>query len=200
MNSNGRSSEDDIDRSRNNSIDVKYELFLEWLQMNAMFVDDAEVMPTDDERTSQVLTSDDEDDFVDTEAEYPLIALTEDEPSSTTSSPTNGFYASLMMTDRSIDLCRDQNTPTPTLLDVHPMVDYDSSTSDLSGVSDNTKMAKRRARHNKGKAPAIPVQVEQMDEVDAPMAEEKSDKKTILNFFPGLFRSKSPVAETSTPI
>lgn len=182
-------------------LDVKYELFLEWLQSNDMVSD----TQTDDEFTSQVLTSDDEDDFVDTETDYPLISLPEVDSTATTPEPDvrhANIYSKLLLSDSMSDLygggSTGKATPTPSLLGVMSMTDYDSSTSDISGVSDNTKLAKRKAKHNKGKAPPIPIPLsvqlmqENRDvdsEADVPVSVEK---KSILNFLPGLFRSKSP--------
>lgn len=194
-----------------NRLDVKYELFLKWLQSNELVGD----TQTDDEITSHVLTSDDEDDFVDTEMDYPLISLREVDSTATTPEPNEcltNIYSKLLSTADSVnDLCgggesSGKATPTPSLLTVRSMSDYDSSTSDISGMSDNTKLAKRKAKHNKGKAPPIPIPLavqlmqenhgydSEMHSNNVPVpVEEKSDKKTILNFLPGLFRSKSPV-------
>lgn len=185
-----------------NRLDVKYELFLKWLQNNEMVSD----TQTDDEFTSQVLTSDDEDDFVDTETDYPLISLPEVDSTATTPDPGvrhANIYSKLLLSDSMSDLygggSSGKATPTPSLLGVMSMTDYASSTSDISGISDNTKLAKRKAKHNKGKAPHIPIplSVQLMQEerdvidsdVDVPVPVEK---KSILNFLPGLFRSKSP--------
>lgn len=182
-----------------NRLDMKYELFLKWLQSNEMIGE----TQTDDEITSQVLTSDDEDDFVDTETDFPPISLRE---VTTTPEPDDcqaSVYTKLLSAECANDWCSGESsgkaTPTPSLLTVKSMSDYDSSTSDISGVSDNTK---RKAKHNKGKAPPIPIplSVQLLEEnhdtdSDAPPVNEKSErpeKKSILNFLPGLFRSKSP--------
>lgn len=199
---------EDIDLYRmQNHLDVKYELFLKWLQSNELVGD----TQTDDECTSHVLTSEDEDDFVDTEMDFPLILLPEENTPEPNDRETN-FYTTLLSADSMHDLCGgDSRTPTPSLLSVMSVTDYDSSTSDISGISDSTNLAKRKARHNKGKAPPIPiplpVQLMQMKHEiecesqqinDVPvLIEEKSEKKTILNFLPGLFRSKSPVKNPS---
>lgn len=187
-----------------NRLDVKYELFLKWLQSNELVGDTL----TDDECTSHVLTSEDEDDFVDTEMDFPLISLPEEHTTSEPDDCETNFYTKLLLAESMHDLCGEESrTPTPSLLGVMSVTDYDSSTSDISGISDSTKLAKRKARHNKGKAPPIPiplpVQLMQMKHEiecesqpinDVPVLfEEKSEKKTLLNFLPGLFRSKSPV-------
>lgn len=194
-----------------NRLDVKYELFLKWLQNNEMVGD----TQTDDECTSHVLTSDDEDHFVDTETDYPLISLPKLVSTTTTPEPNDcspNIYSKLLSAECVNDSCgggsSGKATPTPSLLGVMSMTDYDSSMSDISGISVDTKLARRKARHNKGKAPPIPIplSVQLMQDnhdvnfeahptiVPVPVQiEEKSDKRTILNFLPGLFRSKSPV-------
>lgn len=188
-----------------NRLDVKYELFLKWLQSNEMVAE----IQTDDEFTSQVLTSDDEDDFVDTQTEYPLISLREVDSTATTPEPNEcqvNIYSKLLSVDSLNDLCDGEcsgkSTPTPGGLTVTSIAGYDSSTSDISGISDNTKLLKRKAKHSKEKAPPIPIplSVQMMQEfeasqINAPVpvhVEEKSEKKTILSFLPDLFRSKSP--------
>lgn len=178
-----------------NRLDVKYELFLKWLQSNELVGD----TQTDDECTSQVLTSDDEDNFVDTETDYPLISLPELVPTATTPEPNDcpsNIYSTLLSAD--CDACGGESsgkaTPTPSLLGVMSMTDYNSSMSDISGISVNTKLARRKAKHNKGRAPPIPIPLSvQLMQDNPDIIEEKSEKRTIFNFLPGLFRSKSPV-------
>lgn len=196
-------------RSMQNRLDVKYELFLKWLQTNEMVGD----TQTDDECTSQVLSSDDEDNFVDTETDYPLFFSPE--LISTTAvvqqnDCTSNVYSKLLSADYMENSCGGESsgkaTPTPSLLSVMSMTDYDSSMSDISGISVDTKLTRRKAKHNKGKAPPIPiplsVQLMEYNHDVHPEAhptivpvqvEENSEKRTILNFLPGFFRSKSPV-------
>lgn len=207
---NDAESSEDIDQfymhPMQNRLDVKYELFLKWLQSNELVGD----TQTDDECTSQVLTSDDEDNFVDTETDYPLISLPELVPTANTPEPNDcpsNVYSTLLSADCMHDECGGESsgkaTPTPSLLGVMSMTDYNSSMSDISGISVNTKLARRKAKHNKGRAPPIPIplSVQLMQDIDSEAhsaivpveVEEKSEKRTILNFLPGLFRSKSPV-------
>lgn len=188
-------------------LDVKYELFLKWLQCNEM-ADDVQSV---DEFISQV-SDDDDDDYVDTETDYPLISLSKVNAASVTKPEPDEcqttIYSKLLSADSVNNLCSGDSTgnATPSLLSVTSLAGYDSSTSDISGISENTKLTKRKAKHNKGKAPPIPLplSVQLMQEnIDsettapdnAPVHIE--EKKTILNFIPGLFRSKSPVNNLS---
>lgn len=140
------------------NIDMKYELFCKWLEQNeqnSMLDSDREhnssQLPTEDEVSSFTSNSDDSDNdiFLDTESEFPIIILSNDDnviiPLNTDNlSKLNGMESPLRV-DTSSQLS---------------VSDFDCSSSDItvnskmSGTS--SQIAKRKAKHNKGRAPPIP--------------------------------------------
>lgn len=127
----------------NNDLDIKYELFCKWLQQNESGVQLSDEIDrrnflnaasgptlTEDEVSSFATNSDDStnDIFVDTESEQPMLMV-------------NGMPTADAMEFRA-------NTPSRLSAS-----DFDcSSTSDIT-VNSNSK---RKPKHKKGRAPAIP--------------------------------------------
>lgn len=146
---------------------MKYELFCKWLQQNnynalsiegfhvenplmhtASMTTTSGIILTEDEVSSFATNTDvdsDSDVFVDTETDFPAIVLTN----------TENDENLLQIDGEQTNLPR---ADTPSQLSVS---DYDCGASDttinsnFSTASDQSK--KRKAKHNKGRAPAIPL-------------------------------------------
>lgn len=139
-----------------NDIDMKYELFCKWLQQNnyntipvdsfqSLNTSTSGVILTEDEVSSFATNTDidsDSDEFLDTESEFPAIILTNSEIQ-------RNLDHNQLSVEQSINELRAE-TPS----------DYDCGASDttinsgISATSDQSK--KRKAKHNKGRAPPIP--------------------------------------------
>lgn len=170
------------------NFDMKYELFCKWLQQNEQNhlangpnerseIDDRHsvVLLTEDEVSSFATNSDDDsgsDIFLDTESDFPLIVLSSDETDSLKESinylrhgmePTLGEF-------------RDD---TPSRLSVS---DFDCSSSDVtvnSRVSNSSsQIAKRKAKHNKGRAPPIPSLMKTSSSTSCDRKNDPSNRET----------------------
>lgn len=154
-----------------NDVDMKYQLFCKWLQQNEQ--NDQPKLPndkfhnddrsqlsaaehlTEDEVSSFATNSDDsgsDDIFLDTETDFPLIVLSRSDDD-TAQMPLDSF-------DGIESPLGGSRVNTPSQLSVS---DFDCSSSEAtvnsrisatSGTSSQT--GKRKAKHKKGRAPAIP--------------------------------------------
>lgn len=202
-----RGSLTDSDYVANHNLDIKYEMFLKWLQHVENNAPSTTVFRPIDERMQDngyddnVITSDEDndDDFVDTDADYPTISFTD------TESISGGKEISFVSDCSESNLNSTWNDcvgkSTLELLTARLPTDYDSSASEFSAVTSSEKSPKRRAMHNKGKAPPVPSQVplstDATNNVDQETAgERKHEKKPLISFIPNIFRSHSPLKQT----
>lgn len=140
------------------NLDMKYELFCKWLQQNgqnSMLHSDREqnssTLLTEDEVSSFATNSDDSssDVFLDTESDFPIIVLSNDNDEIVPLNSDNVCKLNGMNSPFRVD--------TPSQLSVS---DFDCSSSDItvssrvSGTS--SQIARRKAKHNKGRAPSVP--------------------------------------------
>lgn len=177
----------------NHNLDMKYEMFLRWLQHVENNASSAVFLPIDERMEDNgfddsVITSDednDNDEFLDTDADYPTISFADTES-------VSGARAMSFVSDCcESDLNDGAGKSTRDLVAVHPHADYDSSSSEFSAVASSEKSAKRKAKHNKGRAPPVPRLP--VNDVDHEATEEhKTEKKTLRSFLPNIFRSQSP--------
>ncbi|XP_031631002.1 uncharacterized protein LOC116345624 isoform X2 [Contarinia nasturtii] len=141
-----------------NNLNMKYELFCEWLRRNgqeSMLSENheqtASTMLTEDEVSSFATNSDDSENdvFLDTESDFPMIILSVDD---NCYSNLNGAE-SPSLSEYRVD--------TPSHLSVS---DFDCSSSDITVSSKisatsttSSQLAKCKAKHKKGRAPPIPM-------------------------------------------
>lgn len=145
-----------------NNLDGKFQLFCKWLEqndqkpmLNAEL--DAPSILTEDEVSSFATNSDDSgsDIFLDTESDFPEIVLTNDENEYAVLSNGDG-------TLNDIDSINQFRIDTPSQLSLS---DFGGSSSDItvnsqiSAMSGKSSQNKRKAKHNKGRAPPIPKNV-----------------------------------------
>lgn len=145
--------------NRDTHLDMKYELFCKWLQQNGrhqMMTSDRDLnsntLLTEDEVSSFATNSEDSgsDVFLDTESDFPVIVLSNDDNEA----------VPLDLDDEH----RRNDTESPFRVDTPAsqlsVSDFDCSSSDItigskiSGTS--SQIAKRKAKHKKGRAPPIP--------------------------------------------
>lgn len=203
-----RGSLTDSDYITKHNLDMKYEMFLNWLQHVENTASESQIFHSIDDRMKDngydehVITSDEDndDDFVDTDADYPTISFTDTESIS-------GIKKISIVSDacENIDLNRNWNNLTgkltPELLKVRSTNDYDSSASEFSAITSSEKSSKRKAMHNKGKAPPVPmVSNDTVNHVDQEtIGEQKYEKKPLISFLPNIFRSShSPLKQIAT--
>lgn len=172
--------------SNNRNDDIKYELFCKWLQQNQQYSSDNLPIELSDSRnsyeyptnttTNPILTEDEvssltnSDDsagevFLDTETDFPSIVLTSD---------TEHIDLDIFGNDDTTH-CTDHllinylRADTPSQLSVN---DFDCSSSDvtinsqISINSNNSQVAKRKAKHKKGRAPPIPINASDNNNTD----------------------------------
>lgn len=172
---------------------MKYEMFLRWLQHVENNAPSAVFHPIDERMEDNgfddsVITSDednDNDEFVDTDADYPTISFADAES-------VSGAKAMSFVSDCcESDVNDGAGESGRALLAVQPHADYDSSSSELSAVASSERSAKRKAKHNKGRAPPVPGLP--ANDVDQATEEHKTEKKTLRSFLPNIFRSQSPM-------
>lgn len=139
-----------------NNLDMKYELFCKWLHQNdqgSMFCEDrkqnSNALLTEDEVSSFTTNSDDSDSdiFLDPESDFPVIVLSNDDNEQAPQT-----------VDRKLNGDGKFRVDTPSQLSVS---DFDCSSSDITVSSmfsgSSSQMAKRKAKHKKGRAPPIPI-------------------------------------------
>lgn len=155
------------------NLDMKYELFCQWLQQNEQnhqqmsAMDEKSENEDRDQHSMAILTEDEvsgfdtnsdasgSDIFLDTESDFPLIVLSSDDNTTT--------HVSLYNDQKSIGVesatLSEFRVDTPSQLSVS---DFDCSSSDItvnsrvSATSDSSNQMKRKAKHKKGRAPPIP--------------------------------------------
>lgn len=137
------------------NLNMKYELFCKWLQQNGQnsaLPDDREVnsstLLTEDE-VSSLHDDSDSDVFLDSESNFPSITILSSDNDEQMPVNVDGVD-SLLLGEFRVD--------TPSQLSVS---DYDCSSSDITVNSkqsgSSSQLAKRKAKHKKGKAPPIPI-------------------------------------------
>lgn len=165
------------------NLDLKYQLFLEWMHHNQQNQPSSALL-TDDEVSSWATNSDDSgsDVFLDTESDFPVIILSVDENEQTNGSDHNVIAP---VADR---------VDTPIQLSV---CDFDCGASDvtvgsqISAISDASSQAsKRKAKHNKGRAPPIPT----LSPANASPNDENGCKLIAANISLSLSRASASVA------
>lgn len=142
-----------LEKMANISQSDSYELFCKWLKENdnrpiTRPEHEQPSILTEDEVSSFATNSDDSecDIFLDTESDFPIIVLTNDQNESTFNSIENN-------TLNGIEPLNEHRVDTPSQLSVS---DYDGSSSDITATSASSNQIKRKAKHKKGRAPPIP--------------------------------------------
>lgn len=189
---------------------MKYEMFLHWLQhVENTTAPSSQMFHSIDEQIQDngfdecVITSDEDndDDFVDTDADYPTISFTDTE--SMSGAKKNSFVSDLSENNLNRNWTNLTGQLPTELLNVRLPTDYDSSASEFSAITSSEKSSKRKANHNKGKAPPIPIQLvptnNTANHVDQEAIEEqKHEKKSLISFIPNIFRPHSPIKQIAT--
>lgn len=146
-----------------NNLDGKFQLFCKWLEQNDQkpMINAELEQPstlTEDEVSSFATNSDDSgsDIFLDTESDFPEIVLTHDDENE------GAFILNGDGKLNDIDSTNQFRVDTPSQLSVS---DFDGSSSDITVNSQISTMSglsnqnKRKAKHNKGRAPPIPTNI-----------------------------------------
>lgn len=170
-----------------NNLDMKYELFCKWLQQNGQHQivnsdrninTNTNTLLTEDEVSSFANSEDSGSDvFLDTESNFPVIILSNDDNEIVSLDLDDDHRQNGM--ESPLDEFR-VDTPASQL----SVSDFDCSSSDItvgskiSGTS--SQMAKRKAKHNKGRAPPVPTH-----KIDG----SRNSESTILNEMPPVLQS-----------